>query len=200
MLVGPLDAALGRGEVEEAAVAAARLGLRRLEAMAWTWAFPAGIDLSGGTGVEVICYQLQRALFDRRLAGRRELLWSERPAPSLLFTGEEGPEGRRVQAELVELGRSAGEGPLAAVRGAEPVEAWAIALGCEPGVFRPDHSSARTRRERALATRTGWVALPGEGPWTARARIVDALGGETWHRWRLQWSEGQLVVEALGDG
>lgn len=200
VLVGPLDAALGRGEVEAAAQAAAGLGLRRLEALAWTWAFPAGIDLSAGTGVEVICYQLQRALLDRRLAGRRELLWSERPAPSVVFTGEEGPEGRRVQAELVELGRSAGEGPLARVRGAEPVEAWAIALGCEPGVFRADHSSARARRERALATRTGWLPLPGEGPWTARARIVDALGGETWHRWCLRWSEGQLVAEATGDG
>lgn len=198
VLVGPLEGAVTRAAVTAAVRAAADRGLTTLEVLAWDWGFPAGEELSAGTGVEVVCLQLRRALLDARLAGRPELLWGERPAAQVEFVGEVDAEGVRVAAELVGLRFVRPERLAPALRAVEDprglVEGWAIAFEGEG--FAPAHASARTRQRRELASRTGWVRLAGAGPWTATARVVDAAGGESWHRWRLSWSSAGLAVAA----
>lgn len=199
VLVGPLAGAVGRAAVQAAVAEAAALGLRRLVVLGWAWGFAAGDDMSEGTGVDVVCLQLRRSLLDRRpLAG--ELPWSERPVVEVGFEGETTATGIQVRARLLG-GRFAHPerlGPELRAEG-DPrviVEGWAIALGATEGAFRPDFMAARIRSRRALDTETEWIALAGAGPWTAQVRVVDVLGAETWHRWRLVWRDGALCVQA----
>jgi DNA modification methylase len=200
LLVGPLEGAVSAEAVRAAARAAADRGLARLEVLAWAWEFPAGVDLAGETGVDVVCLQLRRELLDPRLGGRPELLWGERPAVAVQFVAEPGEDGPKVRAELVELKFAHPERLPAALRdrdGRALVEAWAIALDDVGGPLRADFTAARTRNHRDLAVRTDWATLAGAGPWTARARVVDATGGESWHRWRLSRSEAGIAAEPV---
>ena len=201
VLVGPIDGAVTREAIAAAARAAADRGLKTLEVMAWEWGFPAGEDLAAGTGVDVVCLQLRRALLDGRLAGRPELLWGERPVVEVAFAAESAGEVVQARAELVGLRfmhRERLAGPLQAVEDPRGlVEAWAIALQHAGGPLIADHAAARTRQRRELASGTGPVALTGDGPWTAVARIVDATGGASWHRWRLERVDGALTATAI---
>ncbi|MCY1057917.1 site-specific DNA-methyltransferase [Nannocystis sp. SCPEA4] len=279
LLVGPLAGAVAASEVAAAVASAAALGLRRLEVLAWAWAFPAGIDLSQGTGVEVVCLQLRRALLDPR-GDAGEAPWSERPVVAVAFAVEATEAGPRVRATLVSARFSApsrasaalqasddpragveawslaieevpgsGEGPasgagpwgpeLAGVGGSgeergdsvargreggreptsgdasgagprEPVatsserrrepaagdDAGAVDEGCGRGPYRPLFAAARTRNRRELDGESGWLELVGAGPWTARVRVVDVLGGESWHAWRIEHVLRDLVIRA----
>jgi hypothetical protein len=308
------------GEIEAAAARAAALGLRRVEVLAWAWAFPAGIDLSQGTGVEVVCLQLRRALLDPR-GDAGEPPWSERPTVEVAFAVAATAAGRRVRARLVtarfsgptrasaalqasrdpraaieawslaleavdaggaavtatqsEALRAAGEVAVEATReaasgvavtaaqgeaweavgedaveatreaasggavtathseagevavdacgAARPVagdvdsrgEAGQARVGDAAGVrlvwgepvrgeaevgatvpHRPVFAAARTRDRRELDGESGWVELVGAGPWTARVRVVDVLGGESWHAWRIEHVFGDILVRA----
>ncbi len=198
--VGPLNGPVTRAAVLAAAGAAKDRGLAALEVLAWAWGFPAGEDMSGETGLDVTCLQLRRGLLDARLAGRPALLWGERPAVEVAFAAEADEGGVRARAELVGL-RFPHPERLAPVLQAfgDPrglVDAWAIALDHRGGPLVADHAAARTRRRRELASQTGWVTLAGEGPWVALARVVDATGGESWHRWELTWCDGRLTARA----
>lgn len=202
VLVGPLDGAVSAAAVAAAVRAAADRGLRRVEVLAWAWGFPAGSDLVGETGVEVVCLQLRRGLLDPRLGSRAEQLWGERPVVEVRFVVEQCGEGWRARAELVGLKFSDPARLPEALRASDGralVEAWAIALADAGGPLRPDLAGARTRNRRELVFQTDWVALPGAGPWTARARVVDASGGESWHCWRLEPGEAGIVAEAVAD-
>lgn len=199
IVVGPLEGAITREAVLAGVRAAAERGLGAVEVMAWEWEFPAGEALSLGTGVDVTCLQLRRALLDARTEGR-EPGWSERPTVTVAFVAE-GKEGElRVRASLdgVRLAHAERLPPsLQGLTGAGLVEAWSLGIGDET-VHRPDFAAARTRHRRELVTESGWIALAGAGPWTVVVRIVDVLGTETWHRFSLSWSEGALSVQASG--
>ncbi|SFE09396.1 hypothetical protein SAMN02745121_02999, partial [Nannocystis exedens] len=58
------------------------------------------------------------------------------------------------------------------------------AIGMSP--HRPAFAAARTRNRRELDADSGWIELPGAGPWTASVRVIDVLGGESWHTWRIE--------------
>lgn len=194
VLVGPLAQPVTAAAVRAAAGAAAAAGLSRLEVLGWAWAFPAGEELSAGTGVDVACLQLRRALLDERLQGRAELLWSERPAIEVAFAAEPGPEGPRLRAGLTALRFAHPERLAEALREAAPqwhdlVDAWAVEFAAGAGPFTPDASASRTRTRRELPLATPWVPARGPGPWTARVRVVDAAGGESWHGFRLELDE-----------
>ncbi|MDC0675520.1 site-specific DNA-methyltransferase [Nannocystis radixulma] len=276
MLVGPLAGAVAASEVAAAVASAAALGLRRLEVLAWAWAFPAGIDLSQGTGVEVVCLQLRRALLDPR-GDAGEAPWSERPVVVVAFAVEATEAGRRVRATLVSARFSAHSRASAALQASDDpragVEAWSLAIedapgrgegpwasvaasgdasgagqeadlagvcgsgegarasgagdserareqatttgdasdaelvargeeqrepgigdGCGRGPHRPVFAAARTRNRRELDGESGWLELVGAGPWTARVRVLDVLGGESWHAWRIEHGPTDIVV------
>ncbi|MFZ6181463.1 DNA methyltransferase [Nannocystis pusilla] len=129
--VGPPDGAVTEAEVGAAAAAAAELGLRRLEVLAWAWAFPAGIDLARGTGVSVVCLQLRRALLDPR-GTTGELPWSERPVVEVTFALAATETGFRVRARLVGARLSAPTRATAALEATgdarAAVEAWSLAF------------------------------------------------------------------------
>lgn len=195
--VGPLDGPVSAAEVQAAASEARRLGLRRLEVLAWAWGFPAGLDLSQEAGVEVVCLQLRRALLDPR-SDAGEPPWSERPRVEVRFAVEATPAGAQVRARLEAIRFQGATRASAALTGlSDPraaVEGWSLGLG--EGPHRPLFAAARTRSRRELTAETDWLALPGPGPWTARVRVVDALGGETWHAWQIAAKDGDVSVEA----
>jgi hypothetical protein len=268
VLVGPLAGAVAASEVATAVASAAALGLRRLEVLAWAWAFAAGTDLSQGTGVEVVCLQLRRALLDPRGDGGNAP-WSERPVVVVTFTVEATEAGRRVRATLVSARFSAPSRASAALQASDDpragVEAWSLAIeaaarlpvagigdasgagqgesavasvggrgdleggreptsgdasgagpresvdtsepaagddagavdeGCGRGPHRPLFAAARTRNRRELDGESGWLELVGAGPWTARVRVVDVLGGESWHAWRIEHALMDIAVKA----
>ena len=206
VLVGPLAGVVSASEVAAAVATAAELGLRRVEVLAWRWAFPAGTDLSQGTGVEVVCLQLRRALLDPRGDGG-EPPWSERPTVDVAFAVEAIDAGRRVRATLVTARFSAPTRASAALQASSDpraaIEAWSLAVEAGVGAeampeapHRPVFAAARTRNRRELDGESGWVELVGAGPWTARVRVVDVLGGESWHAWRIEHVAGDIVVRA----
>ncbi|MCY1008817.1 DNA methyltransferase [Nannocystis pusilla] len=129
--VGPPDGAVTAEAVGVAAAAAAELGLRRLEVLAWAWAFPAGIELARGTGVSVVCLQLRRALLDPR-GTTGELPWSERPVVEVRFALAATETGFRARATLVGARLSAPTRATAALEATgdarAAVEAWSLAF------------------------------------------------------------------------
>lgn len=205
VLVGPLAGAVSAESVTAAVTATAGLGLKQLEVLAWQWGFAAGTDLSQGTGVAVRCLQLRRSLLDPR-GDVAEPPWSERPVVEVAFAVEAGEAGARVRASLLGARFAGPTRASAALQASEDpraaVEAWSLALseaaGASEGVelHRPAFAAARTRNRRELDADSGWLELRGVGPWTARVRVVDVLGGETWHAWRIELVAGQAVVMA----
>ncbi|WAS96211.1 DNA methyltransferase [Nannocystis punicea] len=87
-------------------------------------------------------------------------------------------------ARVVETSQEAGEAERAAP---ESTEMLSVPFGGD-SMFphHPVFAAARTRNRRELDVDSGWLELPGTGPWTAWIRVVDVLGGETWHAWRIE--------------
>ncbi|MCY0987404.1 DNA methyltransferase [Nannocystis sp. ILAH1] len=157
--VGPPDRAVTEAELSAAAAAAAELGLRRLEVLAWAWAFPAGSELARGTGVSVVCLQLRRALLDPR-GNTGELPWSERPVVEVTFALAATKAGYRARATLVGARFSAPTRATAALEATgdarAAVEAWSLAFGGCDGA-----SQAAGEQGTSLAASVGEEPLPG---------------------------------------
>ncbi|SFE09415.1 adenine-specific DNA-methyltransferase, partial [Nannocystis exedens] len=153
--VGPLDGAVTAEEVAAAAAAAAELGLRRLEVLAWGWAFPAGTELAQGTGVGVVCLQLRRVLLDPR-SHAGEPPWSERPQVEVRFTVEATEAGFRARATLVGARFSAPTRATAALESAgdarAAVEAWSVEFSACAQRSLEDAGGSRTGAPRQAAS------------------------------------------------
>ncbi|WP_434418503.1 DNA methyltransferase [Nannocystis pusilla] len=116
----------------------------------------------------------------------------ESPAEARGAASRSGDDGRQVIARVVRVGAAS-----SAVVGDQ---ASSRASGDGPGAggmapHRPAFAAARTRSRRELDADSGWIELPGAGPWTASVRVVDVLGGESWHTWRIEHVCQDLAVK-----
>jgi DNA modification methylase len=199
VLVGPCDAPLTRAAVDLAVAAAAARGLRGLDLLAWSWAFPADADLSHGTGLDITQLQLRRELLDERVRPGEAL--GERPHFLLEWEPLPGRAARLVvrgaalrhPARLDPALQPALAGP------AELVELWSLEFAAAGPVFRPDERHARTRSRRDLALASAAHVYPGPGPYLARVELVDRLGAAHRLAFTLDWRAGELHAVPADD-
>ncbi|MDC0720645.1 site-specific DNA-methyltransferase [Nannocystis bainbridge] len=110
--------------------------------------------------------------------------------------GEAQARVAAVAPEGLASGESAGAGSASWAIVARPI----AEAGEGQSPHRPAFAAARTRNRRELDADSGWLALTGEGPWVARVRLVDVLGGESWHAWRIEHVLQDMSKETCSKG
>jgi adenine-specific DNA-methyltransferase len=196
VVIGPWDAPLGRAAVQAALAEAAAQKLTGLDALAWSWEFPADEDLSVGTGLALTCLQLRRELLDDRALAREDGGLGERPR--FAFEWRAGPE-QTVQlvlsgATLQRPERLAPDLRAALADWRELVESWSVEFMAAGGPLRAGQRQHRTRNQRGLVCESAVVRHEGAGPFWARVEVVDRLGAAHPLDFTLSWSDGQLDV------